>query len=278
MYRRIVFLLTIVTLTLAAALTMAHAQAGPPPPSPGPDPHAPGKEPPAPDAAPTAQVLSADEGHVTQNGETYTWTQDTRADWETGTWENLDGATVSGTLQLMQRWFGESTTVTPRDQLAAEQWEPALAVGPDGTLYAVWTDERNGDGDIYFARSTDGGATWSANVQVNDDAAEARQGNPALAVGPDGTLYAVWEDPRNGDSDIYFARSTDDGATWSANVRVNDDAGTASTAYWWSPPSPWWWEQTATSMLCGWTSATAMRTSTLLILPIRGRPGAQTCG
>jgi len=171
-------------------------------------------------------LVSAAEANITGNGNLFTWTQDTRADWETGTWEDLDGVTVSGTLQLAQRWFGASTTVTPQDQLAGDQWSPAIAVGPDGALYAVWADTRNGDGNIYFAKSTDGGTTWSANVRLNDDPGTAWQYDPAIAADA-GAVYVAWEDERNGNRDIYFAKSTDGGATWSANTRLNDDPGTA---------------------------------------------------
>jgi hypothetical protein len=39
-----------------------------------------------------------------------------------------------------------------------------------------------------------------------------------------GYLYAVWADYRNGDADILLSRSTDNGNTWGAYQRVNDDA------------------------------------------------------
>jgi hypothetical protein len=38
-------------------------------------------------------------------------------------------------------------------------------------LYAVWAENPSGDddSDIMFARSTDGGNTWSSPIRVNDD-------------------------------------------------------------------------------------------------------------
>jgi len=123
-----------------------------------------------------------------------------------------------------------SANIRVDDAPSGDQRYPSLAVGADGTLYAAWGDSRNGNADIYFARSTDGGATWSANVRV-DDAPSGYQEDPSLVVGADGTLYAAWEDWRNGNSDIYFARSTDGGATWSANIRVDD----APSGYQYSP-------------------------------------------
>ncbi|HEV8358937.1 MAG TPA: sialidase family protein, partial [Candidatus Thermoplasmatota archaeon] len=48
-----------------------------------------------------------------------------------------------------------------------------------------------------------------------------------------GRLYAVWDDGRNGNADIYCAWS-DDATTWSEPVRVNQDTGT--TAQWMARP------------------------------------------
>ena len=47
-------------------------------------------------------------------------------------------------------------------------------------------------------------------------------------VGTDGTSYAVWQDSRNGNADIYFSKLTSGGSGWSANVKVSDDPGTAA--------------------------------------------------
>ena len=41
---------------------------------------------------------------------------------------------------------------------------------------------------------------------------------------PSGRIYVVWPDSRNGDPDILLIWSGDGGTTWSAPVRVNDDA------------------------------------------------------
>jgi len=104
----------------------------------------------------------------------------------------------------------------------ADQGLPALAASKTtNDVYAVWVDWRNEDADVYFARSTNGGQTWGASVRVNHDA-NAWQYTPDIAVNAAGVLHAVWSDSRAGDDDIYYARSTDGGQTWSAEVRVND--------------------------------------------------------
>ena len=109
----------------------------------------------------------------------------------------------------------------------AFQTLPSLAIGPDGTVSVAWQDYRRNQADIYFSKSTDGGKTFSPNVRVNDDVGRAGQLYPSLAVDRSGTVYLAWHDFRKGDQDIYFSMSADGGKTFSRNIRVNDDAGTA---------------------------------------------------
>ncbi|HTD81844.1 MAG TPA: PKD domain-containing protein [Thermoplasmata archaeon] len=117
------------------------------------------------------------------------------------------------------------------DAVAAEQGEPSIAVASDRSVYAVWTDPRNGarGQDIYFSKSTDLGATWSPNFFLNDDAGNRAQNAADLAVDSLGTVYVAWADSRdtNTGPDIYATRSSNGGASFAANVRVNDDVGTA---------------------------------------------------
>jgi murein DD-endopeptidase MepM/ murein hydrolase activator NlpD len=101
----------------------------------------------------------------------------------------------------------------------------AIAVDQMGRAYAVWTDERNGDLDVYFAYRPAGGE-WGGNTRVSDDSAIASESSPDIAVDSSGNAYAVWEDTRNGDFDIYFAHRPG-GGDWGTNERVNDDLGTA---------------------------------------------------
>jgi subtilisin-like proprotein convertase family protein len=80
--------------------------------------------------------------------------------------------------------------------------------------------------DAVLIRSTDGGATWSAAVRVNDDPSQANwQWFAAHSVAPNGRIDMIWNDTRNTGqpnlSQLYYAYSWDDGATWSPNVAVS---------------------------------------------------------
>ncbi|MGE5436402.1 MAG: sialidase family protein, partial [Syntrophothermus sp.] len=121
------------------------------------------------------------------------------------------------------------------------------SVGPNGEVYLAWQSPIAGSpytGDfVGFAKSTDGGATYTYNniayqtngirgtlsnkggIRVNDF--------PWMGVdktnGPKrGNIYIVTAEknlaPAGSDPDIVFHRSTDGGTTWSAGIRVNQDA------------------------------------------------------
>jgi hypothetical protein len=106
------------------------------------------------------------------------------------------------------------------------QVNPTLTGDGNGTLFAAWEDGRNGgvfNRDIYFAYSYDDGATWIESAEPITHT--ANQVSPDLAYDPArNRLYAVWQDGRNGNYDIYFAYSMDDGATWTESSEpLNDD-------------------------------------------------------
>jgi hypothetical protein len=119
--------------------------------------------------------------------------------------------------------YGWNANVKVNDDVGTTtQNTPNLIADNSGNLYLAWGDGRNGNQDIYFAKSANRGVTWSANAKVNDDAGSSYQALPNLTRDSSGNLYLVWEDARNGNYSIYFAKSTNGGSTWSANVKVSD--------------------------------------------------------
>jgi hypothetical protein len=95
-------------------------------------------------------------------------------------------------------------------------------------VYVAYQNFTGGDYDIYVQRSTDGGATWGAPVQVNEDPGARHQLFPTIDVSG-GMLHVAWYDTRNSAPgvydalDVYYANTT--AATYpvfSANERVTD--------------------------------------------------------
>ena len=76
------------------------------------------------------------------------------------------------------------------------------------------------DGDVWAARTRDGGRTWSEPVRVNAVEGSAREGLHGMAAGPDGAMCCVWLDLRNGRTEVMAATSGDGGGTWNPDVLV----------------------------------------------------------
>ncbi|HWB63692.1 MAG TPA: T9SS type A sorting domain-containing protein [Chitinophagales bacterium] len=98
-------------------------------------------------------------------------------------------------------------------------------------LYMVWTANGttarlNNGNDVYFSKSIDGGATWSAAQILNDNTTNltSDQYYPSLTVSPQGRLIIMWwdrrDDAQNKNSNIYLTYSDDGGQTFATDMKV----------------------------------------------------------
>jgi len=137
-----------------------------------------------------------------------------------------DGKTWSTPMEIDQ------TPGLPRDDNGAVEGFDG-AVGADSTLYVVWSAGDN----IQFTTSHDGGRTFAKVKNIIRTAPtmfavqdfDRANGFPQIAVDArngdhkHAHLYVTWSDYRNGDIDVFCARSVDGGKKWSVPVRVNND-------------------------------------------------------
>jgi hypothetical protein len=99
---------------------------------------------------------------------------------------------------------------------------PDVAVGSDGNIYVVYQNDSLPGDPICCVRSTDDGATWLPPTRV-DDRVRGSHGWVRIAVDSNGNPFCAWNDDRTGSLHIWSSVSTDRGATWRQNVRVDDD-------------------------------------------------------
>jgi hypothetical protein len=103
---------------------------------------------------------------------------------------------------------------------------PDITTDSDGNVYIVYENVYRDtagayDHQVLCTRSSDGGATWS-EARI-DDASVRQVGMISIAADSAGNLFCAWTDWRTGYSHIWSSVSTDRGATWSRNVKVDDD-------------------------------------------------------
>ena len=164
-----------------------------------------------------------------------------------------DGA-IYVAYHAFERSTGVGTINIVKSTDCGKKWSQPVIVGPvtsgqapgvafrTPTFAFVAADDTNpnvvyvayqhfsGDYDVYVQRSTNGGETWGAAVQVNEDPGARHQIFPTIDVS-NGDLHVAWNDFRNSVSatnealDVYYASSNTTGVPYPAfshNERVTD--------------------------------------------------------
>ena len=113
----------------------------------------------------------------------------------------------------------------------------SLCVDEAGNIYAAWNDCRRleGNSDIYFAKSTNAGISFGANVPVNDitvQAGDSIQYKTSIAVGGIDTVFVTWTDLRYGSAfgneRVYYSMSINGGITFDADIMLSDNTSKRS--------------------------------------------------
>ena len=159
------------------------------------------------------------------------WHQDR---WSTGAAQSLGAAfTADGgaTWQQVRIPFTRCSGAAPGSvgdyERASDPW---ISFSSNGTAYYMALVENTAvsDGAMLVARSTNGGATWSAPVAIARHTSQDRtlrslfhDKNTITADPFDSNLvYATWTLFRTGITSVLFARSKDGGQTWSPAIPI----------------------------------------------------------
>jgi hypothetical protein len=87
--------------------------------------------------------------------------------------------------------------------------EATLAVGPDGSIHLAWRSL----GEIFYARSDDGGKAFSEPVNVSNTPGgtgfhlPGYSQFPAVAVDVAGKVYLAWQETITADNDEIYLRA-----------------------------------------------------------------------
>lgn len=116
-------------------------------------------------------------------------------------------------LQSLPAWAW-SPSVENVSSTSADSRQAALAVAPNGTVYAVWQewDEQYRRWMLYYRVRTGGGWSSPASFFAGEQ--------PDLAIGPDGRVHLVYANEMFGNYEIYY--TTWLGGRWAASKNVSN--------------------------------------------------------
>jgi len=114
---------------------------------------------------------------------------------------------------------GAEWSVKKLTNTTGDSFNPAVAVSGDN-IYLAWDDDTVSDDhpEIYFMRSSDGGATWTAARRLTRTPGVSQR--PAIAA-EGSNVYVVWEDDTSGNFDAYLKTSVDGGGTWQSAQKIS---------------------------------------------------------
>lgn len=126
-------------------------------------------------------------------------------------------------IQLSYSQWQTEVRLTNDTALSYNSFTGARSVAVSGNyVHTTFTDNREGHFDVYYKRSTDGGANFESDIRLTFDPSNSH--NAAIAVSGS-NVCIVWYDSRNGNRELYYSLSNDNGDTWTVDTRLTNNSG-----------------------------------------------------
>jgi hypothetical protein len=139
-------------------------------------------------------------------------------DWNPGNGELYYNRSTNGGVS----WIG-TKRLTWSD---GDSYATGITTDSSDNIHVVWEEGiplYSGFTEIFYKRSTDGGATWLGSERLTWSSSHS--GWAAIAAGASGYIHVVWNSDVSGNYEIYYKRSTDGGGNWSWAKRLTWNAG-----------------------------------------------------
>ena len=146
----------------------------------------------------------------------------------------VSGAAVN--IVWQERRDGNDEIYTKRSTDGGNSWEadtrltnnsdvsalPSVIIS-GSVVHTVWDDTRDGNAEIYYKRSADGGVSWGTDIRLTNNSAASNSASVSVS---DSFVHVTWQDRRN-DWEIYYKRSADGGLSWGADIRLTNNAASS---------------------------------------------------
>lgn len=122
--------------------------------------------------------------------------------------------------------LNDDGSLGPLRRIAEDGWKidacpmhgPSLAIGPDGAWHATWFTGAPGKSGLYYARSSDQGASFGSPQALGDSANKPTR--PQVLAGPGNTVWRAWKEFDGQATSVQLQHSADGGVHWGPVVQV----------------------------------------------------------
>ncbi len=142
-------------------------------------------------------------------------------------WQDVDIS--SGAFEIYyKRSMDRGETWQSVTRLTHDSTASGPSVSVSGSfVHVVWFDDRDGNSEIYYKRSSDGGISWGADMRLTNNSADSWDASVSVSGM---SVHVVWEDERDGNSEIYYKRSINGGSDWGTDIRLTNNSAESKDA------------------------------------------------
>ena len=125
--------------------------------------------------------------------------------------------------------FAQESSGVNLSNTSGKSYRPQLFVQGEN-VFAVWTDDTEGNNEIFFTKSKNGGTSFESPLNLSNN--NGSSAFPRL-VASDSNVYVTWYDYSAGQSDIFFGQSNDTGKSFNViHIRTPDPSFNPWLATW----------------------------------------------
>lgn len=133
-----------------------------------------------------------------------------------------------GVLLLIQPISAQTWEATKRLTWNSGPSEnPIIRTDSKDNIHLVWYDGTPGNYEIFYKRSTNGGANWTT-TRLTWNPSYSKY--PAVAIDASNHIHTTWNDTLPGNNEIYHKKSINGGGTWIDAERLTWNPGISVTS------------------------------------------------